>query len=73
MSRKLIDVLFPPEPEPEPPPKPLWQMSDEELAVACRIAKARLTHESAPVLLDTTIEGAKQHGFDFLRDEFRIK
>jgi hypothetical protein len=69
MPKTLIEVLC----GPDPVPKGLWEMTDEELAIACKTADVRAAHESSPVLLPTKIKGASQRGFGFLRDEFRVK
>lgn len=58
-----------------PPPrerKALIDWSDEEWEVADRTERARLAHERSAVLLKTSIEGARQGGFDFLREEFKV-
>jgi hypothetical protein len=72
-AKTLIELLTDPEPEEKPAPKTLWEMDEDELAAACKTATVRLAHESAPVTLETDIEGVRQYGFDFLREEFRVK
>ena len=46
--------------------------TDEEWAIADKIFRLKLAHESADVRLDTTVEDAAQLGFSFMREEFKI-
>jgi hypothetical protein len=54
-------------------PKACIDYTDEEWEIAARIAHFKAAHESAPVLLEAGIEGARQGGFDFMREEFRVQ
>ena len=68
----LMEAFNPPDPQPRQP-KAMADWTDEEWEVQSRICRAREAHEQAPVLLATTIDGARQAGFDFMREEFRVK
>ena len=52
--------------------KSMIDWTDEDWEVARRTERARLAHESSRVLLKTRIKGARQLGFGFMRDEFRV-
>ena len=54
-------------------PKRLIWWSDEELDQAQRIAQAQDAHEASDVVLKSDISGYSQFGFDFMREEFRVK
>jgi hypothetical protein len=68
----LMEALAPGDPAPRVP-KAMVDWSEEEWAIAGRIARAKEAHERSDVLLKTNIEGRKQHGFDFMREEFKVK
>lgn len=67
----LMEVLAPPDPLPRHP-KAMIDWTDEEWAINERTERFRLAHESAPVFVKTTVSNARQGGFDFMREEFRV-
>lgn len=52
--------------------KRLACLDDAEWAAEEKLQRAKAAHEASEVRLKTTVEGAAQLGFGFLRGEFRV-
>lgn len=68
----LIEAFCPTDPGPRQR-KAMADWTEEEWDTAERTGRARDAHERSLVLLKTTVKGARQIGFGFLRAEFKVK